>query len=65
MGGPSGRVSEWQGIKRFGCHGFRWEDTQSTLTFGDELLETEHVAQRWVRRVGFPAAVAFESFRFK
>lgn len=34
------------------------KDAQST--FGDERLETEHVAQgceAWVGRVGFPAAV--------
>ena len=39
------------------------EDAQST--FGDERLETEHVAQEceaWVGRVGFPAAVDLKSF---
>ena len=35
-------------------------DGRCAINIGDELFETEHVAQgceRWVGRVGFPAAV--------
>ena len=56
-------TNESQGSKRFGCHGSRWKMRNQKI--GDELLETEHVAQgfeRWVGPVGFSRSRAFGSF---